>query len=63
MFEILFDGIHYRVVPIGADHLGWMTLDATRTLEEAYAKCKKDWDFFWGLRGFAPSRQLNVIFA
>lgn len=63
MSEILFNGIHYRVVPIGADHLGWMTLDTAHTLEEAYAKCKKDWDFFWRLCGLAPSRQISVILA
>jgi hypothetical protein len=61
MLEILFNGIDYKIVPIGMDHDGWMTIDSAGSLEEAHAKCKRDWDFFWNLCGLVPSRRTSVI--
>jgi hypothetical protein len=63
MFENLSNGIDYKIMRrrIGAEHDGWTKLDPAETLERAYAICKKNWDFYWSLCGFSPSRQINVI--
>jgi hypothetical protein len=63
MLESLFNGTNYKIVAIGAQHPGWHGLGAADTIAEAYAICKKDWDFYWGLCGFLPSRQISVILA
>jgi len=60
MFEVLFDGTHYEIAPIGAVPPGWSAIDSAGTVEEGYAKSQKDWDHFWGLCGLVPSRSISV---
>jgi hypothetical protein len=63
MFDVLFDGAEYRVVPIGSDCPGWMTLDPANTIQQAYSIAKKDWDHFWRHCGIVPFRKLIVTVA
>jgi len=63
MFEVLLNGTEYRIVPIGTNHPGWLAIDSAGTLEEGYAKSKKDWDHFWGLCGLVPTRPISIAFA
>ncbi len=56
MLQVLFNGTRYVIAPITEIHSGWSAIDSAGTVEEGYAKSKKDWDHFGNLCGIVPSR-------
>jgi hypothetical protein len=63
MFEILSNGTEYVIASGGNDDRGWSSIDAAGTLEEAYAKAKRNWDHYWSLCGLIPSRAIKISVA
>lgn len=54
MFDVLFNGGQYVIAPADTIRARWSILDSASTMEastmeEGYARSKKDWDYFWNL--------------
>ena len=63
MFQVWFNGKQYLIARGGEEHAGWAILDYAATQEDAYAKCRMDWDHFWNLCGVVPGRAINVVYS
>src|SRR5258708_28122339 len=63
MFKVSSNGTAYMISARRTTHPGWFVIGSADTLEEGYAKSKKDWDHYWELCGLTPSRQIGVSIA